>query len=227
MTFRRKQKLPTGEALEQEAIQLGVSLNETGKGGAQGRTILDEPELQRRVLAARMERQNAFVNRVQTAGIIATLFLTVGLSLWNGFQQSRRESADLMIKFNQMLNSGGSRLIMKELDMHGDLNHIHVSGEDLDGAMDDFLNDYELLNAAYDYKLIGRDMAWDAFSYELETALHDPKIPQYIADSKRVEADMYDGVLDLARSFGIKFDPIVAAAPAAHALPSTVRRALH
>jgi hypothetical protein len=59
MNLSWKRKLPTGDALEEEAARLGVSLQEIYKGGAQGRTILNEPELQRRILAAWADRRNA------------------------------------------------------------------------------------------------------------------------------------------------------------------------
>jgi hypothetical protein len=59
MTWWRNEPLPRGAGLEKEAETLGVTLHETMKGGVQGRSILDEPELQRRVLAARADRRAA------------------------------------------------------------------------------------------------------------------------------------------------------------------------
>jgi len=159
-------------------------------------------------------------NYVQTFGIIATLIIAVGLAIWNGHRESSRESADLMIRFAHMLNSGSSKLIMRELDLHGNLRHIRVSGDDLDDAIDDFLGRYDLLNTAYDYKLINQDMAWDAFSYELEKALQDTTIRQFIADAQGEESDVYDGPLKLAQSFGIKFIPITVSTPAPSPTPT-------
>jgi hypothetical protein len=52
MNLPWRRKLPTGEALVDEARRLGVSEQEIWKGGAEGHTTLDESELQRRVLAA-------------------------------------------------------------------------------------------------------------------------------------------------------------------------------
>ena len=46
-------------------------------------------------------------------------------------------------------------------------------------------------------------MAYDAFSYDLEKALQDAKVRKYLAESRREEGDIYDGVLELARSFSI------------------------
>jgi hypothetical protein len=74
---------------------------------------------------------------------------------------------------------------MRELELHGNISHIRVSGDDLDNAIDDFLGDYELLNTAYNYELINRDMAWDAFTYELEKALQDRTIRPSVSSSLR------------------------------------------
>jgi hypothetical protein len=62
--------------------------------------------------------------------------------------------------------------------------------------------------------LIDEEMAEDAFSWELETALHDSKIRHYLAEQRALEDDFFDGVLEMARAWGIEFAPI---APTAHA----------
>ena len=160
LPWRRKQ-LPTGDALESEAARLGVSPHEIYKGGAQGHTILDEPELQR------SEQRSAVLSFVQTVGIIFTLLLTLGLALWIGHRESKRESADLMLRFDELLNSGGSGRVIKALNLNGNLDHVGFGGEALDDAIDDLLSDYELLDAAYRDNLIDKDIAYDAFSYDL------------------------------------------------------------
>jgi hypothetical protein len=211
-----KGTLPTGEKLEREAECLGGTLHETWKGGAQGHTILDEPELQRRVLAARTARQSAVLNFAQTAGIIGTLLFYVVYM----HAQSVQKSAELMLAFDQRLNSGSSALVAKALEEHGNLNKIGIKDVALEDAIDDFLGNYELLDAAYRHNLIDKDMAEDAFSYDLEKALRDAKVRQFLAESEAEESDIYDGVLELARSWKIKFPPISpAGAPAAHASP--------
>jgi hypothetical protein len=70
-------------ALEEEAVRLGVSLHGTWASGAQGRTTVDEPELQSRVIAARAEHRGAILNIVQTIGIVGSLALTLILAAWN------------------------------------------------------------------------------------------------------------------------------------------------
>jgi hypothetical protein len=116
-----RRKLPTGDDLVAEANRLGVSLHEIYKGGADGHTILDEPELQRRVLPARAERRSAILSRAQTVGIIETLALTLSLAISNRRQQSRQESGDFMLRFDQLLSSGGSGVVTRALYMDGDL----------------------------------------------------------------------------------------------------------
>jgi hypothetical protein len=225
MTLFKRRKLPTGDALEKEAGRLGVSTNEIYKGG-----VLDEPELQRRILAARAEQRGVILNIGQTGGIILTLVLTVVIAIWNHRAQvaeevtaskrasaeeliaSRRESADLMLKFDEKLYSGESRRVMRGLDDHGNLDRIGISGEALDDAIDDSLDKYELLAAAYRNGLIDEDMGDDAFSYELEKGLNDGKIRDYIAASRSQESDLFDGVLELAQAWKLDFPPIAPAA---------------
>ncbi len=218
----RRKPLPTGEALESEAARLGVSLHEIYKGGAQGNTILDEPELQRRVLAALGERRSAVLSFVQTAGLIFALLLTLGLALWNAHRESERESADLILRFNELLNSGGSGRIIKALDLDGNLDHLAFGGEALDDAIDDLLSDYELLDAAYRNKLIDNDTAYDAFSYDLEKALRDPKVRQYLSASIGKQSDVYSGVLELAAAWKLTYPVILPAhtTPTARVTPT-------
>jgi hypothetical protein len=80
-----------------------------------------------------------------------------------------------------------------------------LSGDDLDDALDDFLSNYESIDAAQRYHLIDEYMAYDAFEYDLEKALKDQKILNYITESKSLpnDSDVWDGVLDLARSWKI------------------------
>jgi hypothetical protein len=218
----RWKPLPTGDALESEAARLGVSLHEIYKGGAQGNTILEEPELQRRVLAAWGERRSTVLSFVQTAGIIFTLLLTLGLALWNAHRESERESTDLILRFNELLNSGGSGRIIKALDLDGNLDHLALGGEALDDAIDDLLSNYELLDAAYRNKLIDNDMAYDAFSNNVEKALRDPKVRQYLSASIGKERDAYSGVLKLARAWKLTYPVILPAhkSPTARVTPT-------
>ena len=180
----------------------------------QGHTTVNEPELQSRVLAARAERRSAILNSVQTIGIIASLVLTLFVAIWNHRaqmseqrMQAHQKSAELMIEFGKLLDAGGSGRISRELDKRGNLDHITLSGDDLDDALDDFLGNYESIGAAQKYHLIDEDMAYDAFEYDLEKALKDHKILSYIAESQSLphDSDVWNGVLDLARAWNIKF----------------------
>ena len=183
-------KLPTGAALEAEAERFGVTLHDIYKT-KDGLKYLDEPELQRRVLAARTALHNARIARVQTFGIIGTLLLTLVLALWSGHREAKRESGDMMIKFGDLLSSGQSGILVKALDRYGNLDKINMSGEALDDAIEDLLDKYEDLATAYRNDLIDDDMAYDAFSYDLEMALKDSKVRRFLLQSRREEPDFY------------------------------------
>jgi hypothetical protein len=232
--WRHKEK--TGKELEVQANQLGVSLQGAWKEVEVGdlddvpTRVLDEAELQRRVREAHTAHQNTVINRLQTIGIVGGLALTLILAVWSQHRQSIRESADLMIKFNDSLSSGGSGSILRALDRGDGLDQMKLGGGALADAMDDFFTKYEVLAAAFRYDLINKDMAFDLFSGDLEAALNDATIRKYVAESLGEEADEWDGVLQLARVWNLKFPPITpishSSAPGAHlALPRRQGRA--
>jgi hypothetical protein len=217
-----KRRLLTGEALEKEAERLGVSMMPSG-----GLTDLYEPELQQRVLAARAECRNVLLDVVQTAAIIGTLVMTLIIVHWNHtamiaeqIAASRRESTDLILKFDERLNSGASGQVTKALHEYGNLDQIDLSGKALDDALDEFLGNYELLDAANQSGLIDEHMAEDAFSYDLGQALRDRKIRSHMAASKSEKSELYDGVLELAQVWKIPFDPITVEVKGPSILPT-------
>ena len=198
-----KRKLPTGETLYREAERLGVHFDAKDK--------MRDADLQQRVLVAWAERRNAIVNYTQTFAILGTLLITLGVALSTQREQRNRESADLMLKFDQRLYSGRSAAVMKALEMDIGLD----KAKDVDDeAIDEFLGNYELLDAAYRHDLIDPDMAYDAFEGDLETALKDAKVRRFITGARTEDGtDMYDGVLDLARTWKIPFTPLSSASP--------------
>ena len=156
---------------------------------------------------------------------ISSLVLTLFVAVWNHRAQQQEEmiqvhqkSADLMIKFGEMLDSGRSGLIVLELDRRGNLDHIKLSGDALEDALDEFLSNYESIDAAQKYRLIDADMADDAFEFDLAKALKDRTILTYIAASRRDESDLWDGVLGLARTWNIRFT-LPPSASASHEVP--------
>ena len=165
MNLPWRQKLPTGEALRAEAARVGLHFDPGDRK--------NDAELQQRVLVAWVERRNAVVNYTQTFAIIGTLLITLVLAIWNEQRQSNQESADLMIKFSEMLASGKSGLVAETLDLNGNLEQAKNVDDE---AIDEFLGNYDLLAAAYRHGLINKDMADDAFSYDLEKALQDRRI---------------------------------------------------
>ena len=199
-------KLPTGEDLEKEAARLGVSLNQSNETW----------NSQQRVLAARTARSNALLNWAQTVGIIGTLAITVVFSTCNRRAQVNTTSGDFMLRFDEKLNAGQSGMVAKALDNGSSLtSDQNISDDDIDA----FLSNYELLADVYRHDLINRDMAYDAFSYDLEKALKDPRVKQYLVKSRREEPDLFDGVLELSRAWGIKADLTVAATPTSQPSP--------
>jgi len=133
-----KRKLPIGETLYREAERLGLHFDKTDK--------TRDADLQQRVLVAWAERRNAIVNYTQTFAIVGTLLITLGVALSTQREQRNRESADLMLKFDQLLYSGRSAPVMRALEMDVGLD----KAKDVDDeAIDEFLGNYELLDAAY------------------------------------------------------------------------------
>jgi hypothetical protein len=195
-----KRPLPTGQELYKEAKRLGVHFDPSNAGG--------DAELQRRVLEALVERRKSFVGYVQTTAIITTLILTTGIAVWNTHDLANKESADVMFKFNQIITSGKSWNITKALDLYGNLDKTDVD----DDTVEQFLDNYELLAAAYRHGLIDRDMAIDSFAYDLNKALHDQKIKKFLIDSRRQDTTFYSGVLSLARDWNIDISDVVAPA---------------
>ncbi len=207
-----KRKLPTGETLYAEAERLGLHFDPKDK--------TRDADLQQRVLVAWVERRNAIVNYTQTFAIVGTLLITLGVAFSTQREQRNRESADLMLKFEDLLYSGRSAPVVKALEMDVELD----KAKDVDDeAIDEFLGNYELLDAAYRHGLISADMAYDAFEDDLETALKDAKVRHFITNARAEDgSDIYDGVLDLAHTWKIPFTPISSASPAgAHAIGST------
>jgi hypothetical protein len=238
-----RKHLPTGEALYEDAERLGVTLHgltnnlTRGPSGEGGRNPRNEPELQARVLAARNDRRNAFLNRAQTLALIGALVVSVFVSLDNRRAQESNQrvqeadlraqegnlrvqesnlreqesvllaqksqmSADFMLRFSDELNKDGSARVSAALDRKTGLAHDrNVSDDDID----DFLSNYEMLDVVYRNNVINRDMAYDAFSHDLERALNDKRVIQYLRDSRSEESDLFDGVRDLARAWKIPF----------------------
>ena len=196
-----KRKLPTGETLYREAERLGLHFDKTDK--------TRDADLQQRVLVAWAERRNAIVNYTQTIAIVATLLITLGVAISTQREQRNQESADLMLKFEALLYSGRSAPVTKALEMDIALN----KAKDVDDeSIDEFLGNYELLDAAYRHGLINADMADDAFEADLASALKDPMVRSFITNAKAEDgSDMYDGVLELAHVWKIPFTPLSSA----------------
>lgn len=66
-----------------------------------------------------------------------------------------------------------------------------------------FYLEWELLNQLREYKLISEDMAYDAFSYDVEATWQNKEIKQYIAAARKDnnDPDLYGGFTDLTSHY--------------------------
>ena len=157
-------------------------------------------DLQDRVRVARADRRNAILNWAQSIGIIRTT-LIITLALHRSDQRSQRlerqaeadqRSAEMMLKFADKLSSGPSAQIEMPLQLNGNLSKQKVSDEQLD----EFLGNYELLDDAYRYGLINEDMAYNAFSFDLDKAAPAGQAGTgvyYHVEARRDRGGRYDG----------------------------------
>jgi hypothetical protein len=93
----------------------------------------------------------------------------------------------------------------------------------LDDDIHDPLGNYDV---AYRNGLIDKDMAEDAFSSDLENALRDQTISDYLLLSQRQESDLYDGVPEFGGAWKLKFPMIVVARPGRRSADPWQERAL-
>ncbi len=188
--------LPQGKELVKEAERLGVTPHETWTGG-EARTVIDEAELQRRVIAARADQKNT----LQVIAIIASLAISTSVAVWSLHSQSVRTSGELMLKFEDRIYQGGSRAVAIAFDRDKALSsRADISDDDIE----EFLGNYELLAIAYQHSLISRGMAYAVFSGDLETAFRDQRFRRLLCEDKREESDYWAEVFYLAKQFKIK-----------------------
>jgi hypothetical protein len=124
----------------------------------------------------------AILNLVQTFGIIVAL----SVSAWGVHVQEVAKSAELTLSLTKDLSSGESGVIMMALRDAREPRQNEPSDE----AIDEFLDNYELVDMAYHHHLINWDMADDAFSYDLGKALNYAKIRRFLSESRGEEADV-------------------------------------
>jgi hypothetical protein len=163
------------------------------------------------------------LNIAQTIGIIATLFLTFMVTFWGREDQRvtrNGQSAEFMLHFHEMLDSGKSGMVVTALNEYDNLDKFTLKGEASEEAIGEFLNNYELLDAAYRFNLVNDDMAQDAFSWDLAKALNDGNIRRYISDSIAEESDLYGGVRELAKAWGLQYPDILPTTSASAAKPT-------
>ena len=130
----RKRPLATAEALYCEARRLGfIAIHRTQEG---------DSELQQRALKCISRTKK---NYVQTFAILVSVILTTTISVLNTASLRTKESADVMFEFNQIIMFCKSWTITRALDLSGNLDESDVD----DDMIEQFVNNYELLAAAY------------------------------------------------------------------------------
>jgi len=111
--------------------------------------------------------------------------------------QSAIDSANLTIKFDKQLRSGKSLEVLNAID----------AGEKIDGNgdlraadIDNYLIKYEMLDDMLESKLITYNLAYDAFSYDIEGAYCNKEVGEYIKNAQKENGDqgLYGGFLSLA-----------------------------
>lgn len=118
----------------------------------------------------------------------------------NSKYEGDKESAELMIKFDDKLNSGRAEIVTDALDLCGSLK-CAPSANDTD--IDEFLSDYELISVAYKDGLLENIEAINAFGYDLNKALKDTQILHFILATKVKEPSDYNDILHMALQWGI------------------------
>ena len=207
--------MPRGAELVKEANRLGVSWDKSDVARV-GLAPTNEPELQSRVLAARNERRNAFSNAWQTVGILVAIATGVGSILLT--QRLHREdhkaqveeqkaeanlrSAELMLDFADDFSSGPSKVVERALEANDNLDSLKDSDEKLNDELADFLGNYDMLDEAYRYNLINRDVLKDEFGDDLKNALFDQKMNKFLVLQRKRNPSAFDDVLDLATCLG-------------------------
>jgi hypothetical protein len=132
--------------------------------------------------------------------IIAIVSVTISVRNFN--RDEERVSADFMLRFNELLDGGVSAKLLGALEENENQPVLKERGgqfSELD--VERLLGQFELLATACDHHLISEDMAYDAFSYYVETAFKNKEITAFLADIRKEEPGYYEGFDQLAKRF--------------------------
>ena len=125
---------------------------------------------------------------------------SVTISVRNSKSDEQRVSADFMLRFDGLLDSGASAKLLGALEEDQPIFKGH-GGQFSDLDVERLVGQFELLASACDHHLIDEDMAYDAFSYYVEKTFTNKEISTFLADIRKEEPDYYEGFDQLAKRF--------------------------
>ena len=136
---------------------------------------------------------------------LLALVFSIYFSISNTMSETRLNSANFMVEFNSQLRNGKNSYSKLIYAIDGN----NFSLEELNANfsteyLDNYLMMWELLDNAMEHKLIAEDMAYDAFSYDIEKAYCNSTVKKYIQESRVTDvnnSDLYGGFTTLARRF--------------------------
>jgi hypothetical protein len=126
--------------------------------------------------------------------------ISVTISVRNSKSDEQRVSADFMLRFDELLDSGASAKLLGAIEESQPILKEH-GGQFSELDVERLLGQFELLANACNHHLISEEMVYDAFSYYVEIAFKDKEITAYLADIRQEEPDYYEGFDELAKRF--------------------------
>jgi hypothetical protein len=109
------------------------------------------------------------------------------------------QSAQLMLKFNENLNSETNTGIIIALENNEPL-FIKNKGKFSSADIDRYLSIYELLNSTHDAGLITDAMLYNAFAYNIEKTLENKEIQNYLLEIREDDELFFRGYEVLANA---------------------------
>jgi len=133
---------------------------------------------------------------IQSVAIVVSLVFSI-----RGFRAyEARTSAETMLKYSELLDSGTDLKIYNALEHDQSILKEH-KGKFTSDELEQFLEDLELLDDAYEGKVINDSMAYDAFSEEIDRVVQNPEIAAYLAVVRRTDPTYFVGIGNLKDAF--------------------------
>ena len=110
------------------------------------------------------------------------------------------QSVDLLLKFDNELNSDINSKIADEIDSPGTLLLKEHGGDITDGQLENYLGVYETLGFLYEKHLITDDMIYNDFSYDVVKAYQNSEVKTYITEIRKDDPTLFTEFEKLAKS---------------------------